>query len=420
MYDWANSVYSLVVISSLFPVFFGMVAVNTDGGNEVEFFGFTIINSVLFSFAVSFSFLVAGIASPFLTALADLGDYRRRFLRFFCLLGAISCMGLAGFSASSLEIGITLFVLATIGFSSSIVFYNSFLPSIATNDQLDRVSARGFAMGYLGSVLLLIVILLPVLLPSAFHWLGFSFLDICRWGFILTGLWWIGFGLPAISALPSTDEKKTVSFNIHQVWLRLKTALLLLGLIPGLLRFLTGFFWFNTGVQTIMYLAAVFGDQELHLPAEKLILTILILQLVAIFGARGFAALSSKIGSVSVLLIVGQIWILATIAAFFVSSEYQFYGLAAVVGLVMGGTQSMMRSVFAGFLPEEENTKSALFGFFDLLEKTSTVLGTLVFGILNQLTGNMRWSALSLSLFFLLGIVLLWPLRKWRQKMDLA
>ncbi|HRH36544.1 MAG TPA: MFS transporter, partial [Catalimonadaceae bacterium] len=159
LYDWANSVYSLVVTSSLFPVFFGLVAINLKGEDKIFFFGFEVVNTALFSFCVSFSFLIAGISSPFLTAFADLGDYRKKFLRFFCGLGAISCMGLALFSGKALEIGMLIFILATIGYSSSIVFYNSYLPNIASKDQLDSVSARGFAMGYLGSFLLLVTIL---------------------------------------------------------------------------------------------------------------------------------------------------------------------------------------------------------------------------------------------------------------------
>jgi UMF1 family MFS transporter len=412
LYDWANSVYSLVVTSSLFPVFFGLVAINLKGEDKIFFFGFEVVNTALFSFCVSFSFLIAGISSPFLTAFADLGDYRKKFLRFFCGLGAISCMGLALFSAKALEIGMLIFILATFGYSSSIVFYNSYLPNIASKDQLDSVSARGFAMGYLGSFLLLVTILIPILFPSAFSGLGLSFEFICRVGFVLTGIWWLGFGLYSISRLPQSSGTKLKMAKFSLVLSRFLIAIQVIRLQPGLFRFLVAFFWFNTGVQTIMYLAAIFGDKELHLPGEKLILTILILQVVAIPGARGFAWLGKFLGSIGVLLIVGSIWIGVTVSAYNVSSEIQFYFLAGLVGLVMGGSQSMFRSVFTGFFPSNEHSKSALFGLFDFLEKISTVLGTLVFGILNQVTGNMRLSALALSVFFAAGTFFLWPLRK--------
>lgn len=414
MYDWANSVYSLVITSSLFPVFYGMVALGKDGSKIIHFFGYPVLNSALFSFSVSFSFLLGGFASPILTALADLGDYRKQFLRIFCLVGSLSCIGLAFFSSNAIELGMLIFVLATFGYSASIVFYNSYLPYIASPDQLDKVSARGFAMGYIGSVILLVFILIPVLIPTAFSWLQFSFVDICRAGFVMTGIWWMGFGLRSIAQMPDSPEVHRIQVTVKKVFGRFRAGLAMVGGIPGLFRFLMGLFWFNTGVQTIMYLAAIFGSQELQMSAEKLILTILILQLVAIAGARGFAFLAEKQGSVMVLLQVGFLWILATISAYFIQTDIQFYLLASLVGLVMGGTQSLFRSVFSGFLPEEENAKSALFGLFDFLEKTSTVMGTLVFGLVNQATGNMRLSALTLGIFFLLGIAMLWPLRNWR------
>lgn len=408
MYDWANSVYSLVITSSLFPVFFGLVALNKADGNTVDFLGFKVLNSALFSFSVSFSFLLAGLTSPLLTALADLGNNRKSFLRFFCILGSLSCIALATFSGQHLEWGMAFFVLASLGYSASIVFYNSYLPSIAGPDQLNAVSARGFAMGYIGSVILLIFILLPILLPSVFGFLGLRFVQICRIGFVLTGLWWLFFGLFAIRSLPDASHLPTLKRTWKNIRIRLISAWLMTFQLYGLGQFLLAFFLINTGVQTIMYLAALFGDKELHLPAEKLILTILILQLVAIIGARFFAWLAGFQGAIPVLILVSAGWIGASIGAYFIQNEMQFYLLAALVGSVMGGTQSMMRSVFAGFLPEEETSRSALFGWFDLLDKISTVLGTFLFGFINQMTGSMRWSALSLTVFFIMGMIILW------------
>lgn len=411
MYDWANSVYSLVITSSLFPVFFGLVALNELGGNTVDFLGFKILNSALFSFSVSFSFLIAGLASPLLTALADLGNNRKSFLRFFCIAGSLSCMALAKFSGNHLEWGMAFFILASLGYSASIVFYNSYLPTIATSDQLDAVSAKGFAMGYIGSVILLIFILLPILLPSAFGFLELSFIQVCRGGFVLTGVWWLFFGLHSIRSLPDSTHIPTLKRTWKNIRIRLISAWLMTIQLSGLGRFLVAFFLINTGVQTIMYLAALFGDKELHLPAEKLIITILILQLVAILGARFFAWMAGLRGAIPVLIMVSAGWIVASVGAYFIENEIQFYLLAALVGSVMGGTQSMMRSVFAGFLPEEETSRSALFGWFDLLDKTSTVLGTFLFGFINQWTGSMRWSALSLSVFFMLGMLVLFLIR---------
>ncbi len=403
MYDWANSVYSLIVTSSLFPVYYGLVTKSAAQGNMVSFFGFNIPNSALFSYAVSASFLLAGILSPFLSSLSDLGGHRRRFLGMFCTLGSLSCMALYGFSAAHLEWGILTFVLAAVGYSSSIVFYNSFLPSITTPDHYARVSARGFAMGYMGSVLLLVMILLPVLVPGLPLIGGMDFLEVCRYGFLATGLWWLGFGWFAISGLPEDKDLPSKSLAQTGTWERLRIALKNTRNVPGLARFLVGFFFVNTGVQTIMYLAAIFGDIELHLSSEKLILTILILQVVAIGGANLFSRLSRVSSDRTTLLLACGLWVVVCLSAWQVQTENQFFVIAGLVGLVMGGSQSMMRSTFTRFLPHQEKGKAALYGFFDLLDKFSTVLGTLVFGLVNQLVGTMRVSALVLTVFFVLG-----------------
>jgi len=403
LYDWANSVYSLIITSTLFPVYYGIVAKNENGGNSVDFFGFDVLNSALFSFAISVSFLISGILSPFLSAVADLSGYRRRFLFGFCVIGSISCASLFGFGRSNLEFGIITFVLAAVGYSSSIVFYNSFLPNIASPDQYASVSARGFSLGYAGSVLLLLLILVPIFLPDLPIFQGLTFEKICKYGFVLTGIWWLFFGYISVSGLPKSEKKIGFHFTLQAVLDRLKVALQTVKIVKGLNWFLLGFFFINTGVQTVMYMAAIFGDIELHLSSDKLILTILILQLVAIFGAYLFSKISQKTSDTTTLLLACTLWIIVCFADFFVQTDVQFYGVAALVGLVMGGSQSMLRSTFTHFLPNQEHGKSAMYGLYDLLDKFSIVLGTLVFGLTNQLLGNMRASALTLVIFFILG-----------------
>jgi UMF1 family MFS transporter len=402
MYDWANSVYSLLITSTLFPVYFNRVAKNASGGPEIDFLGFHVLNSALFSFSVSFSFLLAGLLSPILSAYADLSGLRRQFLLFFCLLGAVSCALLWFFTGSNLEFGMLLFVLAALGYSSSIVFYNSFLPDIATPDQYERVSARGFAMGYAGSVLLLILILSPLFLISG---ASESLNLICRVGFVVTGIWWMGFGILAVKGLPASSKGQGLFLSLRPVAGRIGSAFTLTIKSPGLPRFLIGFFFMNMGVQTIMYLAAIFGENELKLSSEKLIATILILQVLAIAGAWFFARISAGIQPLNTLFLACFLWSGICVAAFFIHSEMQFYAVAAAVGLVMGGSQSLLRSTFTHYLPGNEHGKSVLYGLYDLLEKFSIVLGTLVFGLLNQITGSMRISTLVLLVFFLLAAV---------------
>ncbi len=400
MYDWANSVYSLIITSTLFPVYFNMVAVNEQGGSLIEFVGISMPNSALFSYAVSFSFLLAGLMSPLLSAYADVSGFRRRFLMFFCLMGSFCCAAMFFFVKGNLEYGMLMFVLAAFGFSSSIVFYNSFLPEIVSPDLYDKVSARGFAMGYIGSVLLLIIILLPLFVPVVKLEMG----EICRIGFVLTGLWWFGFGLKAVLGLPSSDKGRGLFFELRPVWIRVASGFQISSQIPGLARYLAGFFFMNMGVQTIMYLAAIFGEVELKMSSEKLIATILILQLVAIGGSILFARVSTGLQPIGTLILACFLWIGVCIAAYFVQTDNQFFAVAALVGLVMGGSQSMLRSTFTHYLPTDEHGKTVLYGFYDLLEKFSIVFGTFAFGITNQITGNMRISALVLVIFFVLGI----------------
>jgi UMF1 family MFS transporter len=402
MYDWANSVYSLLITSTLFPVYFNRIARNESGGPEVSFFGVELLNSALFSFSVSFSFLLAGLLSPLLSAYADLSGLRKRFLYFFCILGSLACALLWFFTGSSLELGMILFVIAALGFSSSIVFYNSFLPDIATPDRYERISAQGFAWGYGGSVLLLLLILSPLfLLPGAGEFMNL----ICRAGFVLTGLWWLGFGCYAIRGLPGFPQGSPTFLSAGMVKERLRSALKITWNTAGLPGFLAGFFFMNMGVQTIMYLAAIFGESELKLSSEKLIATILILQVLAIGGAWLFARVASGLKPLNTLFLACMLWSGICVAAYGIKTELQFYGVAAAVGLVMGGSQSLLRSTFTHFLPGNEHGKSVLYGWYDLLEKFSIVLGTLVFGLLNQWTGSMRISTLVLMLFFLTGSV---------------
>jgi len=408
LYDWANSVYSLIITSTLFPVYFNMMTQNKEGGSLIDFAGFKVLNSALFSYSVSFSFLFAGLLSPILSAYADVSGFRRRFLLSFCLLGSVCCGMLYFFETSNLEFGILMFVLAAIGFSSSNVFYNSFLPEIVSSDQYERVSARGFAMGYIGSVLLLLIVLTPLFVPI-FH---LTMAEICRFGFLFTGVWWLGFGFLAVSGLPTSDKGRGLFISWKPIRERLVGAFRISDSIPGLVRYLTGFFFMNMGVQTIMYLAAIFGEVELKMSSEKLIATILILQLVAIGGSVLFARVSMGLQPLGTLVLACILWIVVCISAYFVKTDAQFYWVAGLVGLVMGGSQSMLRSTFTHYLPKDEHGKSILYGFYDLLEKFSIVFGTFAFGLTNQLTGNMRISALVLVIFFVLGMVFFVPKRK--------
>lgn len=406
MYDWANSVYSLVITSAIFPVYYNAVTQGVDGSDKVSFFGWEVVNTVLYSYSISFSFLVIALLAPLLSGIADASGNKLNFMKFFVYLGSLSCISLFFFTGENLEFGIICSVLASIGFSGSIVFYNSYLPEIANEGEFDMLSAKGFALGYIGSVILLIFNLVTIQFPEFFGMPTGSFAP--RFSFLVTGLWWIGFSQIPFRILPNNPYKKSISSDYF--WKGYREVSLVfreLRSMPVANRFLASFFFYSMGVQTVMYLAASFGEKELEMPAQQLILTVLIIQLVAIGGSYLFALISKRIGNKNSLVIMVCIWMGICVAAYFVHSVYQFYSLAFVVGMVMGGIQSLSRSTYAKLIPTTTTDHASFFSFFDLTEKVAVVLGTASYGFIEQETGSMRNSALFMVVFFVIGVFFL-------------
>ena len=414
-YDWANSVYSLVITSTIFPIYYSAVAKNADGGSVVNFFGFNLESSVLFSYAVSGAFLIIAAMSPLLTAIADYSGRKKLFMQLFCYLGSLSCAGLYFFTRETFTVSVILFVLASIGFSGSIVFYNSYLPEIATEDQYDKLSAKGFSMGYIGSVLLLIFNLAMILQPTMFGIAEDNTALPPRIAFLTTGIWWFGFAQYTFYHLPgNVYQRRPQGSWILNGFKELQKVLNQVKGLPMLKRYLLAYFFFNMGVQTVMYVATIFGIEVLNLPSNALITTILIIQLVAIGGAYGFALLSGKLGNIRALIIAVIIWIGICIAAYFIRGEFDFYVLAGVVGSVMGGIQSLSRSTYSKLIPATTQDHASYFSFYDVTEKVSIVLGTLAYGAIAQITGSMRNSILALIVFFGLGLIFLLMMKSKR------
>ena len=406
MYDWANSVYSLVIKSSIFPVFYNTATLKAFDGEIVNFFGFEFINTALYSFAIAFSFLIIAILSPFLSGIADYTDSKKSFMKFFTYVGALSCMGLFFFTGKNIEWAIICSIFASIGYTGSLVFYNSFLPVITTPDQFDRVSAKGFSLGYVGSLILLIINLVCISNPS---WFGLEQTGIiARISFLTVGLWWLGFAQITFRGLKA--EKGHPLQNEHWLLKGYKELLNVVKLVrqmPILKTYLVSFFFYSMGVQTVMYMAASFGSKELNLPGPKLIMTVLIINAVAIAGAYFFAWYSKKYSNKASLLFMLIIWVGICIYAYFVYTDYQFYILAFVVGLVMGGIQSLSRSTYSKLIPRETQDHASFFSFYDVTEKIAVVIGTLSYGLIEELTGSMRNSTIALGFFFLIGIIIL-------------
>ena len=404
MYDWGNSAYNLVITSTIFPAYYIAITTNEEAAvpDQVSFFGIDITNTVLQNYTLSIAYLLIAFMSPILSSIADYRGNKKKYMRFFTYLGAISCSALFFFTKENLELGMILFGLAAIGFCGSLVFYNAYLPEIAAKEDRDRVSAMGFAYGYIGSVILQIICLVFVLKPELFGITDGTLPP--RISFLLVGVWWLIFAHVAFARLPKGQpleqrpEHSVLSNGFHElkkVWRQIKE-------MPVLKTYLGAFFFYSMGVQTVMLVAAEFGKKELNLETGQLITTILIIQLVAIGGAYLMAKMSERFGNLSVLISVVILWMGICVYAYFIQTVTQFYIIAAVVGLVMGGIQSLSRSTYSKLMPKTKDTAS-FFSFYDVTEKVSIVVGLFAFGFIEHLTGSMRNSVLAVLVFFVIG-----------------
>lgn len=439
-YDWANSVYSLVISSAIFPIYYGALF-KIKGISSVHFLGFEVKNTALISFVTAFAFLIVAVMSPLLSGIADFAGNKKRFMQFFCYLGALSCIGLSFFTLENLYFGILCFFFGLIGFWGSLVFYNSYLPDIAYPEQQDSLSAKGYSFGYVGSVLLLGFNLLIIMKPE---WFGFDLsiskeiiesgivseieeakelakskasMKAMQYSFISVGIWWIVFSQYTFYYLPKSTLNNKVTKNVifngykelRKVWHQLEENILLK-------KYLRSFFVYSMAVQTVMLVATYFGEQEIKWTDDDgrtmgLIISILIIQIVAILGALLTSYISEKIGNIKTLIIINSIWVVICVYAFFVVSPIQFYATAGFVGLVMGGIQSLSRSTYSKFLPETKDTAS-FFSFYDVAEKVGIVIGMGIFATIDQISGSMRNAIVFLAIFFIIGVFLLTRVQK--------
>ncbi len=412
LYDWANSAYNLVITSTIFPAYYIAITTTDNKGDKVSFLGFEIINSSLLNYAIAFAYLIIALLSPILSSIADVKGNKKNFMRLFTTIGALACCGMFFFTPNNIELGIGLAILAAIGYCGSLVFYNAYLPEIATPEQRNKLSAKGFAYGYIGSVLLQIICL--ILVGITFEDKTFS----SRLSFLLVGIWWIIFAQISFRYLPNNKIKHSETkgniiisgfIELKKVWNEIKTVSLTK-------VYLLSFFFYGMGVQTIMLAAAEFGKKEIKkningvqvaLETQDLIISILLIQIVAIAGAWLMASLAQKMGNIKVIAFTLIIWIGVCIAAYFTYFDYQFYMLAFVVGLVMGGIQSISRATFSLMVPTNSKDTTSYFSFYDVTEKLAIVAGMFGFALIEHLTGDMRASIILLTIFFIIGLVFL-------------
>lgn len=414
-YDWANSVYSLVIASAIFPIFYQGLFRAAQIEN-IEVFGGSIRSTPLISYTTAAAFMVVALISPLLSGIADYRGNKKIFMKFFCYLGGFSTMGMYFFSLDAIYFSLLLYFLGLIGFWGSLVFYNSYLPDIAYPEQQDALSAKGYAYGYIGSVILLLFNLYMIMNPEVFEFS--DALVAMRWSFVSVGVWWILFSQYTFYYLPKGNKKHPTTSNriIFNGFRELKAVGASVAKSLLLKRYLSAFFIYSMAVQTVMLVATYFGEQEIQWSSSEeqtmgLIVSILLIQIVAIGGAVGTAKLSDKFGNIPVLIGINGVWIAICTVAYFIYTPIHFYIVAGVVGLVMGGIQSLSRSTYSKFLPETKETTS-YFSFYDVTEKIGIVIGISLYGFIDQVTGSMRNSVLFLALFFIIGLLLLLRVQK--------
>lgn len=413
-YDWANSVHSLTITSAIFPIYYPIAAVmvGTASPGLLNIFGFYIPNTAVYSYTISIAFLFLAFSIPLFSGISDYLGNKKTFMKSFCYLGAISCIVLFFFTKGNYWLGTIAFLFSIIGWGGSIVFYNSYLPEIASPDKFDNLSAKGFTLGYIGSVLLLIQNLTMVLKPDWYG--GISGDKASRISFLTVGIWWIIFAQIPFYYLP---KSKVLKEKEHTTWWlgglkELKKVLKEIQTFPEIKNYLCAFFLYNMGAQTVLFLGALFGGQELKLPAQSLIITILLIQLVAIPGSYTCAYLSRKIGNIRAIALIVFIWILVCFYAYTVKDEFNFFILATAIGFVMGGIQANSRATYAKLCPKGEKDTASYFSLYDVCERLSTVIGTAIFGIFIQLTGNMRNGVFFLIFIFSLSFIFIFNLLK--------
>ena len=416
-YDWANSVYTLTIASSIFPIFYSALFIN-QAKKVVPAFGFEFKSTALITFITAFTFLVVAFTSPILSGIADYVGNKKNFLKFFCYVGGLGCIGLYFFSLEHIYISLLFYFMGLIGYWGSLVFYNSYLPDIAFPEQQDSISAKGFSMGYFGSVLLLIINLIMVMTAE-----DGQKMEMMRYSFVMVGIWWIGFSQYSFYWLPKGTSKghKVTKEVVLDGFKELKVVWKALKQNELLKKYLQSFFVFSMAVQTIMLVAVYFGEEEINWGSDDaktmgLISSILIIQVIAILGAFLTSRASSKFGNIKTLIVINFIWMGLCFYAYFMETPVQFYVAAGCVGFVMGGIQSLARSTYSKFLPETKDTTS-YFSFFDVAEKIGIVIGMGIYGTIDQVTGSMRNSILFLFIFFLIGIILLFRVLK-QQKLE--
>ncbi len=402
MYDWANSAFATVILAAVLPVYF--VALVPEEGARISLLGFTHTTraSSLWGYAVSCSMLIVAVTSPYLGSLADRLNSHRKFLFSYCYVGCI-CTSLLFFATPGRYLFASiLFILSNICFAGGNVFYNAFLPKLAQNHELDRLSSKGFAYGYIGGGIALLFVFAMI---QGYSFLGFPDKGAAsRAGFLLTGIWWFVFSFPAFRyvRIPPISKKTDKRIRGIRGYFRIFSEI---KKYPNLLLFLVAFLCYNDGIQTIIVVAAIFGREELALSQGTILSCFLMIQFVAMPGTLIFGRLAEVYGAKRSLYLALVLFIVVTIFAYFMKTAWEFWLLGFVIALILGGSQAVSRSLFSSLIPEGKHAE--FFGFYAISAKFASVFGPLTFALILDMTGSARLSILALTFFFIVGMLLL-------------
>ncbi|MFN8673795.1 MAG: MFS transporter [Candidatus Sericytochromatia bacterium] len=415
MYDWANSVYALAITTAIFPSYFSSISKSIkinpieENIHIVNFLGFNIPSISIYSYTISISYFIIAILSPILGAIADYSGRKKTFMMLFCFIGSLSCSLLYFFDKNNYPLGVVLFLLASLGYAGGNIFNDAFLPEVADPQDYPKISARGYMMGYIGSVIQLIISLALII---KFETFGFADkISATKFSFLLVGIWWFSFAQVTFFSLKELKKEKTEGNVIKKGFEELIKVFGLIKQNKPLLKFLLAFLFYDMGMQTVLYTASLFGTDELHLKQEQLITTILLIQLIAIVGANLFARAANKFGNINTLIVGIVFWTFICIAGYFIKTPNEFYILACSVGMIMGGVQALSRATYSLFVPDTGDNAS-FFSFYSIFDKIAIILGLLSYGFVNQISQNLRTSILFLVSYFIIGLLIIFSLRK--------
>jgi MFS transporter, UMF1 family len=408
MYDWANSAYATTVAVGVLPAYFASVVAGS-GGLRVG--GIETSATAVWAFMVGLASFIAFVFSPVLGAIADFSRAKKRFLLFFAYSGALFTTLLYFCGPGDVYTTLFLFLVAQVGYIGANVFYDSFITDVASPKKMDWISGKGYSYGYIGGGLQFATALALV---AGHEYIGITQAMAARIAILTAGLWWAGFSLITAFYLretgPSTLTQPSprgggISYYIGIGLSRTIQTALKVRRFRHLVIFLLAFMLYNDGIQTVIDMASIYGSEELKLSTTMLMVTLLVIQIIATFGALLFGWLASKMGAKRAIMLSLVLWAGVVIYAYFIQTAAEYFTLGVVVGIVLGGSQALSRSFYGSMVPEEASAE--FFGFYTVFSRFSAIWGPVTFGVVRQSLGSSRLAIVSLIFFFVAGLILM-------------